>query len=312
MCQLHRDDSRKRDVELISGRARRALSEVVPGHLVYGISDMEITETISLWGDDSPQIWNAMQNPYGPGIAVVRSTFDAALRSAAATAGVWLLGGHHVQHVERTMHGWRLHAKVGDGHTELCAEKLVLATGRDARDLLGREPRRIDNRLVYTSTMVPAAGSPRHAFFLELTEHGWWYALPHPSGDSFLGYCSERRQAVRRGPPVHAIFMNAIERASLIRGLVRPNGSPPVVQGRRAGMQRFDHACGEGWIAVGDAAFAPDPLSGLGCEFAIASSLQAARVLLRSASLVAMAEYEQRVREFSELHRLQGAKYYAE
>jgi len=40
-----------------------------------------------------------------------------------------------------------------------------------------------------------------------------------------------------------------------------------VVVSRASGTQRFERACGDSWFAVGDAAFALDPLSGEGDPF---------------------------------------------
>ena len=44
------------------------------------------------------------------------------------------------------------------------------------------------------------------------------------------------------------------------------------ISGRMAGARPFGRAAGDGWIAVGDAAYAPDPLSGMGIELALESA----------------------------------------
>jgi flavin-dependent dehydrogenase len=61
---------------------------------------------------------------------------------------------------------------------------------------------------------------------------------------------------------------------------------------------------GEGWIAVGDAAYAPDPLSGMGIELAIESAQLGAHALLKATqgstqphALMEFAEYEDAIRE---------------
>jgi flavin-dependent dehydrogenase len=55
-------------------------------------------------------------------------------------------------------------------------------------------------------------------------------------------------------------------------------------------------------MAVGDAAFAPDPLSGMGIEFAIESAQLAAEALLASTRDRALADYEETILAYAGQH----------
>src|SRR5690348_2599425 len=54
-------------VELISGRAREMIERHCPG-LFARIPGVVIQETVSLWDSPEPVTFNAMFNPWGPGI----------------------------------------------------------------------------------------------------------------------------------------------------------------------------------------------------------------------------------------------------
>ena len=57
-----------------------------------------------------------------------------------------------------------------------------------------------------------------------------------------------------------------------------------------ASVRRYEHVAGADWIAVGNAAFAPDPLSGGGLWFALHSAAAAAAVVIGRSSVAAYIE----------------------
>ena len=75
------------------------------------------------------------------------------------------------------------------------------------------------------------------------------------------------------------------------------------IAGRSAGIRVFDKVIGENWIAVGDAAFAPDPLSGMGIEFGIESAAFAAQLLLREAPNIYLSDYENWICQYARQHQ---------
>ena len=76
------------------------------------------------------------------------------------------------------------------------------------------------------------------------------------------------------------------------------------ILGRMAGPRPFGRAAGDGWIAVGDAVYAPDPLSGMGIELALESAELGADAVLEAMNLnrkavnsnAAFAEYDAAMR----------------
>ena len=67
-------------------------------------------------------------------------------------------------------------------------------------------------------------------------------------------------------------------------------------------MEVYSKVAGKRRLAVGDAAFAPDPLSGMGIEFAVESSILAARVVQAISESCAMRFYKNWVNDYFRQH----------
>ena len=79
-----------------------------------------------------------------------------------------------------------------------------------------------------------------------------------------------------------------------------------------ANSSRLDHVSGRGWLAVGDAAMALDPLSSQGLKQALASGIRAGEALNRHlvGEAAAIGEYDVKASEvFREYARLHGVYY---
>ncbi len=273
---LYRKDARRKGVELISARARSLLDLQVFTGLALRGNHIEVTETVSLWSDYEPQIFSSILNPYGKAIVVERFAFDETLRDQATAAGAKMLPGHDVTRLVRVHDHWHVFVRNRDELSVLNARWLVAATGRDACDLLGRRPSFRTREIALCAIMDSAPTAPRYAFHLELGKQGWWYALPHPRGGTFVCYCVTA--ATCAGVPVLSTFQVALERTRLIRDLVHVDAGMLVVKG---------------------------------CEFAIESGLHAAEALMAESNPNAITEYQKHVIEFSEHHRQQAYNYRA-
>lgn len=301
-----RDEPCRKGVELISGQARKMLERFIAADLWTRTKAVEVTETVSIWGDREPQTWNAIYNPHGAGMAVERATFDRALRDRAVAEGVRLLSGFNVQRVLRANASWQLNLVSRQGTQVVRAGQLILATGRNSADLLGRRPSLQANGLVLTASAASPTSASRYALHLELMQHGWWYALPHPCGGTFLGYCAASKHEGRARGTLEAILREKIRETCLMRSLARFPRRALRVQACATGTRAFESVCGPAWISVGDAAFSPDPLSGVGCEFAIASGCQAASCILSGGTIADLEEYRCMVHDLVFQHRRHG------
>jgi flavin-dependent dehydrogenase len=114
---------------------------------------------------------------------------------------------------------------------------------------------------------------------IEKGRQGWWYALPVPGGGTFMGYCTEH---LRVREDRDAWFLETLSKTRLLSDLAmdRIDG----VWGVPARIRKYDRAIGTDWLAMGDAAFTPDPLCGEGIWFACETARLAAGVVAGSVS----------------------------
>jgi 2-polyprenyl-6-methoxyphenol hydroxylase-like FAD-dependent oxidoreductase len=108
---------------------------------------------------------------------------------------------------------------------------------------------------------------------IEATEHGWWYSAWLPGGDLVLAFHTDARRGLR------AAWDGALAAAPYTQARAAASG-PAAVRHVAAGSQWRDPMAGEGWVAVGDAAAAHDPITGLGVLWAIESGIAGAEALL--------------------------------
>jgi flavin-dependent dehydrogenase len=258
-------------VEVMSGRGRHLMGDLWPEF--WQAEGFEIVETVSRWRDATVRSWSAMTNPYGPGFTVRRGEFDARLRLLARDAGVSVFDGCRARAAERTGSSWEIGAVASGMDSRFQARLLILATGRGGLDLLGRRPTRELRAVAITAHATPSL-LPRYAMHLEETDTGWWYALPAKHEDAFVGYCPRNRNSL--SGCVKSAFRERLAETKSIRYLLE-GASAMAVHGRSASVREYDDVFGDSWLAVGDAAFSPDPSSGQGLELAVESALYAAQ-----------------------------------
>lgn len=272
-------------VELISGRAREMIERHCPG-LFARIPGVVIQETVSLWDSPEPVTFNAMFNPWGPGIALERSVFDRTLRELAEKAGVSVIDAK-VTAIERGG-GWKLSLRHGgnDGNPDRVAARfVVMATGRAASGLINQPPSAEPSQIALMALLPESISQPdsaAHRLYLEMTESGWWYALPTLTGGRFTGFCTDRDELKKRKTTLREFFVQKLKHTRLLAPLFGNIPANFQVSGRIAGMREFEKVTGEGWIAVGDAAFAPDPMSGMGIEWAVESAELGAEAVVQA------------------------------
>jgi flavin-dependent dehydrogenase len=318
---VHWDGYAPAGIELISGHARQILEQYCPG-LFRQLSGTEIQETVSLWGTPEPVTVNAMFNPWGPGIALERSLFDRSLRDLAGTAGASIAADTKVTHVERRdehgSSGWQLLLRVGEtGSNLLNAQFLVIATGRVAASFVDRPPVAESRQIALMMPLRAQTDSgqgPGHTLYIEAADNGWWYALPNVDGGYFAGFCTDRDEVKKRQATLREFFIQELRRTRLLSPLLPCAAGNSRITGRTAGARPFGGAAGVGWIAVGDAAYAPDPLSGLGIEAAIESARLGAGALLEvikgHRASARFTEYEDAMREYADRHNRVAAYHY--
>ncbi|MEU0793020.1 NAD(P)/FAD-dependent oxidoreductase [Amycolatopsis sp. NPDC005961] len=231
--------------------------------------------TSGAWGTGEVSSQSFLFSPHGTGWHVDRTRFDEMLTTAAARAGATVFPSR-VRRVHRIVGGFAVDAAI-PAH----ADAVVDATGRAARISreLGARPARHD-RLVCAARIVPRRGDePFCDTFVEAVADGWWYSAPLPDGHRIVACFTDAPIAARAGLATPAGWLAALAATTHVRQFVRGRAGSPVRVVTAAGHRLRPGAAGPGWLAVGDAAFATDPLSSGGVTSALRMATAAADAL---------------------------------
>lgn len=278
---------------------------------------------VSLWGGEQPQNYDFLRSPYGSGWHLNRARFDERLVGAARAAGAHVWPGRHIIHAEwqpaaEDRGFWRLTL---DGHeAEIVTPFVVDATGRAsafARCHAGA--RRVgDDRLVALVARLRASedGDERQTV-VEARREGWWYLAPLPGGGRVVAFHTDADLAGAPDKPARwrALLADTTEiRARLERSGASPEKASTPLRRFSAASAHLEPCAGAGWLAVGDAALAFDPLSSQGICSALWTGILAAEAITAhqcDADAGALPGYAAALRAHYADYRAQWSAYYA-
>lgn len=281
---------------------------------------------VSVWGGEAARTQDFFFSPYGTGLCVNRDGFDDALRHAAVACGAELHTGVAVTGAARRPAGdWDVTVADAEGGTvTIRCRFLVDATGRAGAlgRLLGIGRVATDPLTAYALRYTSDQASDRDGFTrIEACSYGWWYSnrLPSDASDERVVVLHSdpdlpeaRRAATREG------FLQLLSKTRLIEPMLarhryRATGR---VRGAPAGNARADHVVQPGYLAVGDAAQAFDPLSSQGLQQALSAAAEAGQALHYALANPADAEtflsrYAQRMQQHWDRYRNEYSRFYA-
>lgn len=219
----------------------------------------------SVWGSDRVAEQPFVFSPYGHGWHLDRRRFEQRLHERAGEAGGTRIVGTSVVGID----GNRLECR---GAIDAIEARFVIdATGRASRiaRLLGARRKIHDPLLAVVAFFDADEGDRNSTTLVEATEGGWWYSAPLPANRLAAMFVTE-------GPaPAFAPIGRTRERIE--RDGYRLTAAPRIVD---AGSARLDRFAGDGWLAIGDAALALDPLSSHGIASALHGGMLAAEAIL--------------------------------
>lgn len=272
--------------ESLSAQARRPLQALGVWDAFLADGHAPGVGQRSVWGGPEPREAHGLHDPDGHGWHLDRRRFEALLLREAARAGACLRAGESAVALSFDGARWRVRTSAGAAFE---ARLAVDAGGRAAplARLAGARRVAVDRLVAVSAFVPPASGQGFDGFTLvEAVSDGWWYSAPLPDRRRVLAFFTDADLAVLRPSPVgargQAAFLDLLARAPATAA--RLGGARRVRRLRfdsaprlsAAGTSRLSAVAGGGWLAVGDAAAAFDPLSSQGIETALRWSLDAA------------------------------------
>jgi flavin-dependent dehydrogenase len=233
---------------------------------------------LSRWGRAEPDYRPALLDPRGPSWQLDRTRFDGMLRDAAATA-VGTPAPWRLTAACRREGRWDLRFTDGGTARRVVTDFVVDATGRRrAFARLVSVAQRTDDSLVCVAGLVADPDPEDATTVVETAGPGWWYASRIPGGSVVAALFTDAAQASRLRATTVPGWRALVARTGLLAARI---GGPDArlvapLRAAVASSSRLERSAGEGWLAIGDAACAHDPLSSRGLHDAIAGGLDAA------------------------------------
>ena len=256
---------------------RAVLTRVGLEHVLQAPFCHDAPEVVSVWGSDAPVARHHIFSPYGPAFHLDRRAFDEALAFAARDAGVDLRLGCSARFVAQPLGGYLVQLSTGE---RICSSFAILATGRVGGGLgLPYVRHHLDNNIAVAARFSSPVGQRDRRTMIEAVPGGWFYLAALP-GNAFIAVfiTSAALIPVKRRARLRW-WLEALAQTGVVRTALNGCGLPGTlsVADVRASFARS--GAGDGWLSVGDARIAPDPLSGQGIIWAIDDACSAMELL---------------------------------
>jgi len=192
---------------------------------------------------------------------------------------------------------------------------LVDATGRSSvlARRLGARQLVIDRLLASFGFFRRSPSLDCESFTLvEAVEVGWWYSAPLPEDRLIVVLMTDADICAQEGLWKVSRWRRELERTAHTSARVRGCSLAGPIRVVPAQSYLMEPLCGPGWLAVGDAAIAIDPLAGQGVHKALNAGIVAGRMVREDNvwALPTFASYAARARqEFNEYLRLRRQYY---
>lgn len=247
---------------------------------------------VSLWAKEQPDGADFFFTSTGHGLCVDRLAFDEALRQSAAAAGATLIKGSGLQSCRRIGYdsgNWEVVFVSDTQNRQVRARYIVDCTGRQAAvaRTLGVSFIPDEDRLfAYAQWFISEGHDGDRHTRIEAAAQGWWYSSRLPGSDHgqsrrLVVFFSDKDLPVAKLATTPQGFEQLLRETKHIAPLLWERGyeASGAIRGAPAHSQRLERFCGDGWLAVGDAAQAYDPLSSQGIDKALNTGSHAGHMI---------------------------------
>ena len=239
-----------------------------------------------LWGDSTIQEKLFLFNPHGNGWHLDRFLYEQQLQRCLLNhSNIRLLLGSKVLRIEQDRnHQWQLVIRANHKQHLYTASFLVDATGRKSQLARSLRIKRqaYDNLIGLATTFDLNPGQPIPQYtYIEAVANGWWYAVPISHNRLMIVFLTDA-DLLNQDLLKPRIYQEYVKHTKIISTFLPNIQKSPLKRKiivRPASSSHLQQIFGAKWLAVGDAAFAYDPISSYGLVSAIASGFYAGNAL---------------------------------
>jgi flavin-dependent dehydrogenase len=288
-------------------------SFVADGHLpCYG--------NLSSWGSSHLHCTDFIFDPNGNGWHLNRPHFDALLRRGASLAGAMVSTTTTLRKIVRQPSGdWLLILTQEGREISVCCHWVIDATGRRCVIARGQGARRrtYDTLVAFFAVFSPSEDSRQadqdSRTLIEAAPDGWWYTALLPSKRRVV-VCLTDADLSPRTSDIRSGYISLLSCTERIRACLNAHRYTlqTIPKVAPANTSWLDHTMGEGWLAVGDAAFSFDPLSSQGILTSLYTGMKAGEALVEhlSGNPDALANYDYRLAAIYNAYLRNRSMYY--
>src|SRR5262245_8568382 len=308
--------------ETLPPTARPRLVELAVWEPFLAAGHLPSPGVLAVWGEDELYQTHFIFNPYGQGWHLDRQRFDRMLAQAVRQAGACLYCGAQVTScLPLAGDRWQVAFTSSGQQHQLRATFLIDATGRPAALARRQGAKRLNaDRLVGLASVLVArsreSDCPENecdsCTLVEACADGWWYSAFLPGRRLMAAYMTDADLLRRHRGAWGAFWQARLQQTIHTQLRLRAFDLRAVPRVVAANSSRLDCVTGRGWLAVGDAAMAFDPLSSQGLIRALASGIRAGEALngCFSGDLATMCQYDIEANNvFREYWRLRAVYY---
>ena len=305
--------------EHLPPNAIQAFNSLVPGRPLLGAVHQSSSGVDAFWGGSTPNHMDYLFHPLGAGANLSRPAFDRDLAMSCRDAGATVaLSAVLASAIWQRTH-WSTNLRLPTGPIELSPTVIVDATGRRASfaRMQGASIVADDQQIAVVQMQPSTHGNEPNGggrVLVEATENGWWYFAPLPLGSSVSMHMTDADMLPRKGKTaLREWWLDQVRRTHHVRAKVtdRHHAENGLLV-RWARSQHLSRASGKGWFAVGDAAYAFDPLASQGIAKGLEEAQQSANVVSRylSGDAGVLHEHDERAVEAYDDYRRLRTSYY--
>lgn len=275
----------RRPGEFLSSNANPLITQIGLWEVLDEAGAVPSFGLISAWGNSELVDREFMLNPHGQCHHLDRQRFDLELALFSQKAGIELYQGATFQSACRVGDRWIIGFGGIDGRMELDAKIVVDASGRACALTrhLGVKRHVLDQLVGLGAEFNPVVDCRADSrLLLESVEMGWWYSLVVPGGKLRAIFMTDANLLAESGIPRELLWTTALSSSLHTCDRIQYFTRDGKTIGSGAESHVLAQFCGEGWLAVGDAALARDPLSAQGIQKAIEGAMAAADSILHS------------------------------
>ena len=229
----------------------------------------------SAWKGTALSEENFLKDVHGNGFLLDRLHFEKQLREVIQAP---LLTGYRLQSVSRSDSGVKLHVENDHKRLDMEARYIVDATGRKASVCrhLDIHQTSVDD---WFALWFHIKGKAPAQIFIESTSLGWWYVAPFGKEELTVMFFTRKPHLPQQTGRLLHLQEQFKEANELNRMFSLSPLSSSAIRIRPCGTSCLDIPYGDAWVAVGDAAYAYDPISSFGITSALAGGYYAGNAL---------------------------------